>query len=578
MSECRVNDDNELVNDENVTAKPLGLESKSLPDDRITASSVANAPPTPPSNARLNNSVAWCAGDSYDCWLQVDLGGTHRVTSVATQGNPKGNNDYVKKYRLQYSLDDESWVTHEENGNQIIDANEDHNSVKTVSLQQPIVGQFVRFCPVDWYFCPSLRVELYGVPEEDKRSKDDEHETIVMKTEKLVQTDEQGERRIKESGIKEDVDRIKDDDRETIVMKTEKQVETDEQGERSIKGSGIKEDVDRIKDDDRETIVMKTEKLVQTDEQGERRIKESGIKEDVDRIKDDDRETTVIKTEKQVQTEVTDEDEKYQKQTGRHSETQKIVFIHLIHQMTEKKSPSLEECSIHSEDAQPLHPPLCAIREDDIHRLMDWETEGTRGWKRLKRSRDCEVWSRRSQEGGPPITKAIVKLGGVPYDEAVKLLQDWETRRHWDKTFDRIDVLGKFDDPSSLLIHCPIKKHEFGLEILDKDDKNEPYFASAWRNATHPKTQHEKPKPLKLDYLFAGLVVRPQSVDNNSLLVTIICQVKGSVPSQAKGTFLVADPAKWAASLKKFHAQKLKMKAPVTNNSQQHSCCRFFRT
>ncbi|EDO44991.1 predicted protein, partial [Nematostella vectensis] len=151
-----------LVLGENVTAKPLGLESKSLPDDRITASSVANAPPTPPSNARLNNSVAWCAGDSYDCWLQVDLGGTHRVTSVATQGNPKGNNDYVKKYRLQYSLDDESWVTHEENGNQIIDANEDHDSVKTVSLQQPIVGQFVRFCPVDWYFCPSLRVELYG--------------------------------------------------------------------------------------------------------------------------------------------------------------------------------------------------------------------------------------------------------------------------------------------------------------------------------------------------------------------------------------------------------------------------------
>ncbi|XP_032242915.2 uncharacterized protein LOC5517078 isoform X2 [Nematostella vectensis] len=980
-----------IIDTENVKAGPLGLESHSIPDDHITASS--HAPPTPPFNARLNNSVAWCAGDSYDCWLQVDLGGTHCVTSVATQGNPSGNNDYVKKYRLQYSLDGETWVTHEENGNQIFDANEDHDSVKTVSLQQPIVGRFVRFCPVEWYCWPCLRVELYGVlvlgdnveiktvthiiekisveneaivenqpvrqddtDKQDKQEKENKQVEEEQQDEPVKQDEqenrdepvEQNEQEKQEKALdavqniineelrmaaaeerkkeienkKKEIDdemrkleeerterdRQKEEERkrreEEEKKKREDEVKREEEGRRQKVEAELKliedehkqrleelekktkkeeekkrsehvnndEELDRLQEeikqmgeenekryeeekqkieDDKKR--WEEERKLREDEinqmfnddqekrEGDWRIKESGIGKDFDRIKDGERETIMIKTEEKVENEVTNEDEKYQRHNGTHTETRTTVeVIHIapmddehrskdddrhldpseviqivisdasdtedddevgdrdkevslakdksrnetskeddtdefqrimteIKMRAEKKDEerhlreeeeerqrkeaakgkkeeeekkekeaeerrraedeerikkqaekdrkkaikkrkrrswkdsmaslesessttssssssedetekkwvsnidlkgfnapiadmdddeegvtrvvtyrtktttttrvvswpgayffkpiepgkgqgplpeevgvifSLEEvnpyqgqaccdhlkpvdpavrtaqeCSFHdklTEDARPLpswygdnesilqlYTPFSAIREDDIHRLMDWETEGTRGWKRLKRSRDCEVWSRRSYEGGPPITKAIVKLGGVPYDEAVKLLQDWGTRHHWDKTFDRIDVLEMVDDSSSLLIHCPIKKRDFVLATLNKEEKSEPYFASAWRNTTHPNTRNEKIKPLKLDYLFAGLVVRPQSVDNSSSLVTIICQVKGSVPSQAKGTFLAADPAKWAASLKKFHAQNFKMKAQ-DEGPQQH--------
>jgi len=36
--------------------------------------------------------------------------------------------------------------------------------VKRKDLDQEIVTRLVRFCPVDWYCWPCMRVELYGAP------------------------------------------------------------------------------------------------------------------------------------------------------------------------------------------------------------------------------------------------------------------------------------------------------------------------------------------------------------------------------------------------------------------------------
>ena len=41
---------------------------------------------------------------TYNQWLQVDIGYNSRVTGVATQGM-NGNNQWVSKYRIQYSSD-----------------------------------------------------------------------------------------------------------------------------------------------------------------------------------------------------------------------------------------------------------------------------------------------------------------------------------------------------------------------------------------------------------------------------------------------------------------------------------------
>ncbi|XP_031572354.1 lactadherin-like [Actinia tenebrosa] len=102
---------------EGLKGKPLGLESGGIPNKRIKCSSYARK--TPASCARLNYPGCWCADKRLDCWLQVDLEYPHFVTGISTQGNPFGNSDFTKKYKLQYSLDGVGWTTHVENGNQV---------------------------------------------------------------------------------------------------------------------------------------------------------------------------------------------------------------------------------------------------------------------------------------------------------------------------------------------------------------------------------------------------------------------------------------------------------------------------
>ncbi|XP_029211921.2 uncharacterized protein LOC114975839 isoform X2 [Acropora millepora] len=140
----------------------LGVENGSIPDENITASSSAG--PAPAHLARLNGPFAWCVAKAEDCYLQIDLGSLHLVCAVATQGNPGGNRDYVRRYKLQCSADGVNWTLYEENGNTIIAGNTDNWSVKRKDLDQEVVTRFVRFCPVDWYCWPCMRVELYGAP------------------------------------------------------------------------------------------------------------------------------------------------------------------------------------------------------------------------------------------------------------------------------------------------------------------------------------------------------------------------------------------------------------------------------
>ena len=47
---------------------------------------------------------------------------------------------------------------------QIIAGNKDNASVQRKDLEQELIIRFVRFCPVDWYCWPCMRVELYGAP------------------------------------------------------------------------------------------------------------------------------------------------------------------------------------------------------------------------------------------------------------------------------------------------------------------------------------------------------------------------------------------------------------------------------
>lgn len=100
----------------------LGVENGNISDTQISASSEWSDNHAA-SQGRLNYKATtskaggWTAGrKDYNIWLQIDLGNRDtKVTGVATQG---GNNDnqWVTKYRLQYSNSDFNFKFYKEQG------------------------------------------------------------------------------------------------------------------------------------------------------------------------------------------------------------------------------------------------------------------------------------------------------------------------------------------------------------------------------------------------------------------------------------------------------------------------------
>ena len=89
----------------------LGIGSRSIPDNKITASSVQSAR-TPAKNARVNytGGSSWCAGASDPRpYLQIDLQTLHIICAVSTQGNSQ-EDEWVETYTLQSSKDGLVWT------------------------------------------------------------------------------------------------------------------------------------------------------------------------------------------------------------------------------------------------------------------------------------------------------------------------------------------------------------------------------------------------------------------------------------------------------------------------------------
>ena len=90
------------------------MENQAISDTQISASSQLDTTHSA-KQARLhskadgNQKGSWTAlRNDLNQWLQVDLGSYTRVTRVATQGR-NGYDQWVTKYRLQYSDDGDSF-------------------------------------------------------------------------------------------------------------------------------------------------------------------------------------------------------------------------------------------------------------------------------------------------------------------------------------------------------------------------------------------------------------------------------------------------------------------------------------
>lgn len=101
---------------------PIGMENGKIPDDNIVASSWQEPFHSfRPEAGRLNNDDGvWCPNTlgeaDKEYFLQVEFPARYNICAVATQGSPLYNTDWVKKYRIQHSMDGENFTLYTENG------------------------------------------------------------------------------------------------------------------------------------------------------------------------------------------------------------------------------------------------------------------------------------------------------------------------------------------------------------------------------------------------------------------------------------------------------------------------------
>ncbi|KAK3727870.1 hypothetical protein QZH41_010595 [Actinostola sp. cb2023] len=148
----------------------VGLEDRRIPDNQLSASSHWNDHVA--SNARLNNKFktvdlkpvwgGWCTDKkNKHQYLQIDLGHVRAVSGVATQGYLGDN--YVKNYKMNYSLDGQEWKGYTQNGaSKTFSGNWDNETVIRNYFTR-IFARFIRVNPVSWNPMGSIcmRLEIY---------------------------------------------------------------------------------------------------------------------------------------------------------------------------------------------------------------------------------------------------------------------------------------------------------------------------------------------------------------------------------------------------------------------------------
>ena len=91
---------------------PIGLETGTVPDRNITASSYLDS--NPPSAARLGSHVGWCPLNLSKVFLQVDLGSAYYICAVATQGHFEQGFGRLARYAILLSLNGKNWTEYEQ--------------------------------------------------------------------------------------------------------------------------------------------------------------------------------------------------------------------------------------------------------------------------------------------------------------------------------------------------------------------------------------------------------------------------------------------------------------------------------
>ncbi|XP_078669345.1 MAM and LDL-receptor class A domain-containing protein 1-like [Branchiostoma floridae x Branchiostoma belcheri] len=138
---------------------PLGMESRWITDDQITAS--PSGQDYPPRNARLHGNGCWIPSTPQSAWLQVEFPTTMILTGIRTQGFRTG---WITKYKVEYSetlsstwIICNAFITTDQ-----LTGNVDADSVVEHLFSGRLQAQRIRVIPIQYHMQPSLRLEIIG--------------------------------------------------------------------------------------------------------------------------------------------------------------------------------------------------------------------------------------------------------------------------------------------------------------------------------------------------------------------------------------------------------------------------------
>ncbi|KAK3699372.1 hypothetical protein QZH41_006551 [Actinostola sp. cb2023] len=139
----------------------LGMQNGWIEDSDVTATSFFSLD-FDPGRARLNSTSAWCpVRQDVSELLQIHLTRDANVSAIAVQGNPN-RDQWITKYKLDYSLDGITWKSYPE----VLSGNTDRNTIVRARLDALLLVQYLRIKPVEWKNAIALRLEIYGCMKE----------------------------------------------------------------------------------------------------------------------------------------------------------------------------------------------------------------------------------------------------------------------------------------------------------------------------------------------------------------------------------------------------------------------------
>ncbi|XP_057313832.1 tyrosine-protein phosphatase Lar-like [Hydractinia symbiolongicarpus] len=148
---------------------PLGMWNGLIKSNQISAESSYSRDYNP-AQARIYSSKAWCGGtgsrigDYKTKWFQVHFNTRTTVNGIAIRGDPGGSSNYVTKFKLQYSIDGN---TFQDFGDEFAGNSDNKNVVYnwfTTSMSATHVRLYATqiFRSWDDQAHPCMRIELYG--------------------------------------------------------------------------------------------------------------------------------------------------------------------------------------------------------------------------------------------------------------------------------------------------------------------------------------------------------------------------------------------------------------------------------